>query len=93
MLFVQLQDQIFHKHELLDSYVVKQLYGEEFFEEGFELIQFVILPNSLFTAYKLVYPLVVLFPFWVLFLEFVPNTLQGGNIHLHFIAEFVDKSK
>jgi hypothetical protein len=86
MLLIQLEDQIFHQHKLINSNIAKEFYGEELIEESLEFLQFVIFSDSLLTAYKLVYPLVVLLPLGVLLLELVPNTLQGGNIDLHFIA-------
>ena len=67
--------------------------GEEFLEEQLEFLQLVVLSNTLLTTDQLIYPFVVFSPLGLVLLQFVPNALEGGDVDLDLVAEFVNESE
>lgn len=91
--FVQLEDQVLHQHEFLDSDCLELLGGEEFLEEQLELLQLVVLSNALLTTNQLIYPFVVLSSLGLVLLQLVPNALECRDVDLDLITKFVNESE
>ena len=66
---------------------------EEFLKEQLELVQLVVLTDSLFAADQLVHPFVVLSPFSLILLQLVPDALEGRDVDLDLVAELVNEAE
>lgn len=91
--FVYLDYEVFHQEKLLESERVQLFLGEHFDNEVLELIDFMRLSDALFAADQIIDPFVVPPSLFIVSFHLLPNALEGSNLNLDFVAEFINESK